>query len=61
MLHVPPNTLERITSGSTEGMIKLDGGAFLMGTNRAEGFPADGEGPVREIAARPVLHRCRIR
>lgn len=34
-------------------MIKLDGGAFLMGTNSAEGFPADGEGPVREIVLDP--------
>ena len=39
----------RATAGSTEGMIKLDGGRFLMGTDAAEGFPADGEGPVREV------------
>jgi sulfatase modifying factor 1 len=39
----------RVTSGSAEGMIKLDGGSFLMGTESDEGFPADGEGPVREI------------
>ena len=39
----------RATGGSTEGMIKLDGGRFLMGTDNAEGFPADGEGPVREV------------
>jgi formylglycine-generating enzyme required for sulfatase activity len=30
-------------------MIKLDGGRFLMGTESAEGFPADGEGPVRQV------------
>jgi formylglycine-generating enzyme required for sulfatase activity len=30
-------------------MIKLDGGRFLMGTDTTEGFPADGEGPVREV------------
>jgi formylglycine-generating enzyme required for sulfatase activity len=34
-------------------MIKLDGGAFLMGTNSTEGFPADGEGPVREVTLDP--------
>jgi formylglycine-generating enzyme required for sulfatase activity len=34
-------------------MIKLDGGPFLMGTNSDEGFPADGEGPVREVALDP--------
>ena len=30
-------------------MTRLDGGAFLMGTDTNEGFPADGEGPVRNI------------
>jgi formylglycine-generating enzyme required for sulfatase activity len=53
LLAVPGNTLERIASGSTDGMIKLDGGPFLMGTNSTEGFPADGEGPVREISVDP--------
>ena len=52
---------ERVTSGSTDGMNRLDGGRFLMGTDSAEAFPADGEGPVREVTvdsgymdARPV-------
>jgi formylglycine-generating enzyme required for sulfatase activity len=49
LLNVPRNSLNRVTQGSTDGMIKLDGGPFLMGTNSTEGFPADGEGPVREI------------
>jgi formylglycine-generating enzyme required for sulfatase activity len=39
----------RISSGSLDGMIQLDGGPFLMGTDSDEGFPADGEGPVREV------------
>jgi formylglycine-generating enzyme required for sulfatase activity len=39
----------RVNSGSTEGMIKLDGGAFMMGTESLEAFPADGEGPVRRV------------
>jgi len=43
----------RATSGSTEGMIKLDGGPFLMGTENKEGFPADGEGPIREVTLDP--------
>jgi formylglycine-generating enzyme required for sulfatase activity len=30
-------------------MAALPGGAFLMGTEYAEGFPADGEGPVRPV------------
>lgn len=41
------------STGSTEGMIRLDGGRFLMGTEAAEGFPDDGEGPVREVTIRP--------
>lgn len=53
LLEVPGNTLDRITRGSTDGMIKLDGGPFLMGTNSAEGFPADGEGPVRQAVIDP--------
>jgi len=39
--------------GSTAGMVRLDGGAFLMGSDDADGFPADGEGPVREIELSP--------
>jgi formylglycine-generating enzyme required for sulfatase activity len=33
-------------------MVLLDGGAFLMGSEDEDGFPADGEGPVREIELR---------
>lgn len=39
----------RANGGSTEGMLKLDGGRFLMGTESDEAFPMDGEGPVREV------------
>ncbi len=38
--------------GSTEGMILLKGGDFLMGSNDKT-FPADGEGPVRQVQVRP--------
>ncbi len=44
---------ERATQGSTEGMVKLDGGPFWMGTDYAQGFPQDGEGPVREVTVDP--------
>jgi formylglycine-generating enzyme required for sulfatase activity len=43
----------RAISGSTEGMVKLDGGRFLMGTDSKDGFPADGEGPVRAVTLDP--------
>ncbi|MBV9081564.1 MAG: formylglycine-generating enzyme family protein [Acidobacteriaceae bacterium] len=33
-------------------MVRLDGGRFLMGTDK-EGFPADGEGPVRKVTLDP--------
>ena len=46
--------IEKKTSAvSTNNMIKLPGGKFLMGTNDEEGFPEDGEGPVREITLDP--------
>ena len=34
---------------SRDSLRELDGGVFLMGTDDEEGFPADGEGPVREV------------
>lgn len=43
----------RVTSGSTGDMVKLDGGTFLMGTDSNDGFPADGEGPVRAVTLDP--------
>jgi formylglycine-generating enzyme len=36
-------------------MKALPGGAFLMGTNSAEGFPQDGEGPARSVSLNPFL------
>ena len=38
---------------STAGMRYLPGGEFLMGTNSSEGFPADGEGPIRKVKVKP--------
>lgn len=34
-------------------MILIPGGEFLMGTDDQEGFPADGEGPVRKVQVDP--------
>jgi sulfatase modifying factor 1 len=39
--------------GSTSGMVRLEGGEFLMGTDDPIGFADDGEGPVRAVALRP--------
>ena len=38
---------------SLEDMVYLAGGKFQMGTNDKEGFPSDGEGPIREVAVKP--------
>ena len=46
-------TRRRTTIGDTAGMLRLDGGKFLMGTDHDKGFPADGEGPVRQIRVDP--------
>jgi formylglycine-generating enzyme required for sulfatase activity len=40
-------------NASSDGMVKLDGGAFLMGTDYAFGFAADGEGPVCKVRVKP--------
>jgi sulfatase modifying factor 1 len=45
----PPQT----TPHTGDGMISLPGGRFLMGTDYGEGFPLDGEGPVRPVIVSP--------
>ncbi|MDR7300285.1 formylglycine-generating enzyme family protein [Haloactinomyces albus] len=45
-----PNTGD---SGSTEGMVLLDGGDFLMGSEDSRAYPDDGEGPVRPVTLDP--------
>ena len=39
-----------LDAGSTEGMVRIEGGAFRMGAEGPECWVADGEGPVREIS-----------
>ena len=34
-------------------LVALDGGRFVMGTDESYRYPADGEGPAREISLRP--------
>ncbi|MEO8662787.1 MAG: formylglycine-generating enzyme family protein [Bryobacteraceae bacterium] len=45
----------RAMGGSREGMIRLDGGPFLMGSDAADAFPADGEGPARVVTVSPFF------
>ena len=51
---IPAIQIVKNLGQSTSGeMIRLDGGRFLMGTEDAEGFPDDGEGPIREVELSP--------
>jgi formylglycine-generating enzyme required for sulfatase activity len=36
-------------------MVLIPGGDFLMGTHDTDGFPADGEGPIRRVRVKPFL------
>ena len=38
---------------AVDGMVKLEGGRFLMGTSDPGGYRADGEGPVRQVRLSP--------
>ncbi|MQA09345.1 MAG: SUMF1/EgtB/PvdO family nonheme iron enzyme [Pseudonocardiaceae bacterium] len=48
-------SLAESTSGAGDigGMVVLPGGTFRMGTEDREGFPDDGEGPIREVTVAP--------
>ncbi len=44
---------KEVSAETRARMVRLPGGRFLMGTDTDEGFPQDGEGPVREVILRP--------
>ncbi len=49
-----PQTLPKAEAGLATGdMVALGGGRFLMGTDYPQGFPLDGEGPVRPVVVSP--------
>ncbi len=51
-----PLRTEPVTHAVSEcncGMIRLDGGTFRMGSEDEDGWPADGEGPIREVTIDP--------
>ena len=57
----PAKPFERVRSGLTDGMVRLEGGAFLMGTEDNIGYPSDGEGPVRQITLDPFyIDACAV-
>ncbi|MFE3456707.1 formylglycine-generating enzyme family protein [Nocardiopsis aegyptia] len=39
--------------GDVSGLVRLEGGAFLMGSEDARAYPGDGEGPVRRVEVEP--------
>ncbi|PBC70642.1 formylglycine-generating enzyme required for sulfatase activity [Streptomyces sp. TLI_235] len=47
----PPSPAAQRVAGR---LLELPGGNFLMGTDDPVGFPADGEGPVREVGISPL-------
>ncbi|MFW6060814.1 MAG: formylglycine-generating enzyme family protein [Phycisphaeraceae bacterium] len=66
--NLPPlievETAEQIAhaaEGSTDGMVRIEGGAFLMGTDSDQRWEADGEGPVREVTVDPFyIDACAV-
>ncbi len=60
-LAVPLITLEEKRPVSTAGMVFLEGGSFLMGSDSPEIWVADGEGPVREVEVGPFwIDECAV-
>ncbi|MCM3596147.1 formylglycine-generating enzyme family protein [Metabacillus idriensis] len=47
------NVLNKSKICFKEGMVLLDGGSFIMGSDSKEGFSKDGEGPAREVILSP--------
>jgi formylglycine-generating enzyme required for sulfatase activity len=48
-LIAPSATRHSLHPAVIDDLVDLPGGAFLMGTDSADAFPDDGEGPVREV------------
>ena len=46
-------TIASGAGGSTDGMVWLDGGEFLMGSEDSRSYAEDGEGPVRTVRLDP--------
>jgi sulfatase modifying factor 1 len=52
---LPPQAPVRGSAGpqARAGLVALPGGEFIMGTDAAEGFAEDGEGPARQVRVSP--------
>ncbi|MGY4920513.1 formylglycine-generating enzyme family protein [Streptomyces sp. 900116325] len=51
--HLPFTVPERAPAEVIRTMARIPGGVFEMGSRDGDGFPEDGEGPVREVTLRP--------
>ena len=50
MVDVPTaDPIRHADTGATDGMVRIEGGTFLMGTDSDQQWESDGEGPVREV------------
>ncbi len=50
-----------MTDGAGDGMILLEGGEFLMGSEDRWAYPGDGEGPVRRVQVDPFwIDACAV-
>ncbi len=59
--HTATQNRPRASAGSTDGMVLLPSGTFAMGTEDGNGFPADGEGPVRAVTLDVFfMDRCAV-
>ncbi|CCK31676.1 Sulfatase-modifying factor 1 [Streptomyces davaonensis JCM 4913] len=59
---VRPEPIDTAPTAATDGMVLLPGGEFLMGAEDSEGFPDDGEGPVRAVRLAPFrIDACAVR
>jgi len=52
-LATPPLPGPGPRAGSDDGLVRLEGGSFWMGSDDPEGFASDGEGPVRRVTLKP--------
>jgi formylglycine-generating enzyme required for sulfatase activity len=50
---IPDQPATRAADTAPDRMVRVDGGAFTMGTDSDIGFPQDGEGPAREVHVDP--------
>jgi sulfatase modifying factor 1 len=58
---VKRNPQEQGAKSNGNGMVLLTGGMFHMGTDDEEGFPDDGEGPIREVELSPFyIDACSV-